>query len=98
MGECDRKFGKSFEECSPEERDAFLQELEAVPFEPARYLWGNQIIAEKNPSFYRQLKGLILFGYFSSEEIGKNVLNYDPVPGVFIGCMPLSEIGTVWAL
>ena len=95
---CQDRFGKGFAECSGEERDAILQEQEAIPYIPAMYLWGNKVKDEGETSFYRQFKGLALFGYFSSEEVGKNVLNYDPVPGKFIGCMPLSEVGSAWTL
>ena len=62
------------------------------------YLWGNKVKDEGEVAFYRQFKGLVLFGYFSSEAVGKNVLNYDPVPGKFVGCMPLSEVGSAWTL
>ncbi len=39
-----------------------------------------------------------LFGYYSSEKVGKEVLNYDPVPGVYHGCLPLDDIGNAWSL
>jgi hypothetical protein len=95
---CTSKFGNGFAECTAQERDAILQEEEAIPYIPAMYLWGNKVKDEGETSFYRQFKGLVLFGYFSSEEVGKHVLNYDPVPGKFIGCMPLSEVGSAWSL
>jgi hypothetical protein len=37
-----------------------------------------------------------LFGYFTSQQVGTEVLNYDPVPGSYDGCVPLSEIGNAW--
>ncbi|MDB4293667.1 gluconate 2-dehydrogenase subunit 3 family protein [Maribacter sp.] len=37
-------------------------------------------------------------GYFSSEEVGKNIFNYDPIPGKFVGCIPLEEVRSAWAL
>ena len=33
-----------------------------------------------------------IFGYYSSEQIGKEVLYYDPIPGGFDPCIPLSEL------
>jgi hypothetical protein len=30
--------------------------------------------------------------------VGKEVLNYDPVPGHYDGCVPLSDIGNAWTL
>jgi len=34
----------------------------------------------------RELKSMILLGYFTSKKIGTEVLDYTPVPGVQIGC------------
>ncbi len=49
---------------------------------------------EQEPvGFYRQLKSMALWGYFSSEEIGMKHLNYDPIPGEYRGCIPLDEVG-----
>tara|TARA_R110002050_G_scaffold92566_3_gene193724 strand:- start:3784 stop:4377 length:594 start_codon:yes stop_codon:yes gene_type:complete len=95
---CQEHAGNKFENCSNVEKDDILIKKEKVPYKAAEYRWGNKISEEEGPSFYRQLKGLILLAYFSSEEIGKNVLNYDPVPGKYIGCKPLKEIGNNWSL
>jgi len=38
--------------------------------------------------FYQHAKRLIILGYYQSETIGETVLNYDPIPGGFIHCMP----------
>jgi hypothetical protein len=95
---CKKLTGNTFEDCNHEQRDRFLTTQEEIPYRPAMYLWGNQIKKEGEVSFYHQIKGLTLFGYFSSEEVGENVLNYDPVPGKFIGCLPLSEIGNSWSI
>lgn len=47
----------------------------------------------KEKTFFYQLKELALLGYFTSEPIGRNVLHYDPVPGRFDPCVPISEVG-----
>lgn len=39
-----------------------------------------------------------LFGYYTSKKVGTEVLSYDPVPGVYLGCIPLSEVGNAWSL
>ena len=93
---CKNLTGKSFTEGGQKERDDFLTSQEEKELKPDKYLWGNKIASGGEPDFYRQLKGLCLFGFFSSEAIGKNVLNYVPVPGKFIGCVPLEEIGNAW--
>ena len=90
--------GANFEACSQDEKDEILRHQEALPNTPARSVWGRSVSEAGEVPFYRKLKGLCLFGYFSSETIGKNVLNYDPVPGKFLGCVPLAEIGNAWTL
>lgn len=43
-------------------------------------------------------KELTLLGFFSSEPGATQVLQYDPVPGAYHGCIPLSEAGgKTWA-
>lgn len=44
-------------------------------------------------SLLMNIRGMTIWGWKSSEEIGKNVLWYDPVPGVYNGCVPLDEAG-----
>jgi hypothetical protein len=48
---------------------------------------------QKEKTFFHQIRELTLVGYFTSEPIGKEVLHYDPIPGRFQGCIPLSEVG-----
>lgn len=49
-------------------------------------------------SFLNNLRSLAIAGYFSSEEIATKHLNYLPVPGPYQGCIPVSEVGSTWAL
>lgn len=44
-------------------------------------------------TFFHQIKELTVVGYFTSEIVGREVLHYDPVPGRFDGCVPISEVG-----
>lgn len=39
------------------------------------------------------IRDITIFAWKNSEEIGENVLWYDPVPGQYKGCIPLSEAG-----
>lgn len=48
--------------------------------------------------FVTLMKELTTVGYFTSEVGGTKAVRYDPVPGDFRGCVPLSEIGRAWAL
>lgn len=42
---------------------------------------------------FRLFRSATVLGYFTSEQVGRNVLNYDPVPGRFDACIPISEVG-----
>ena len=47
----------------------------------------------KEKTFFHQIRDLTLVGYFTSETVGRNVTIYDPVPGRWEACVPLSEVG-----
>jgi hypothetical protein len=86
--------GKSFGDSSKEERNKLLTKLEQEAAKTPPSVWG--ITLEKDPPplpFYRHVKQLILVGYFTSEEIAKKVLVYDPVPGKFVADRPLGQPG-----
>ena len=42
--------------------------------------------------FLLSVRTYTLFGYFTSEKVGEEVLNYDPVPGRYIGCIPAKNL------
>lgn len=48
--------------------------------------------------FLSNTKRLATSAYFGSEEIATKHLNYDPIPGKYVGCIPLEEVGKNWAL
>jgi hypothetical protein len=43
--------------------------------------------------FFRVFRSATILGYFTSEVVGKNVLHYDPIPGRYDGCLPISDVG-----
>jgi gluconate 2-dehydrogenase gamma chain len=47
----------------------------------------------KPQSFFRLIRSATVLGYFTSEEVGRNVLHYDPVPGRYDGCVPIEQVG-----
>ena len=61
-------------------------------------IWGSTIGSQPPIDFLRRIKQFTLLGYYSSDEIGKNVLNYDPIPGAFNGCIPVDAVGNAWTL
>lgn len=44
------------------------------------------------------LRALTISSYLTSELVGEKILNYDPIPGEFNGCVSLEDVGTVWSL
>ena len=47
----------------------------------------------KEPGSFALLRTATVLGYFTSEELGRNVLHYDPVPGAYNGCIPIDQVG-----
>ncbi|MDH3243025.1 MAG: gluconate 2-dehydrogenase subunit 3 family protein [Saprospiraceae bacterium] len=82
----ERKFtGKT-----PEEQHVMVTELA----EEARQ---QEQDADTKP-FFLLAKEMTVLGFFTSEVGATQVLNYDPIPGDFQGCMPLDEAGgKTWA-
>lgn len=103
------KFSKDISESSKDE----IAKLFAVYFDleeeqqaKVRYMQSKAIeeIAEEELGSYKMYKflfnirSLALFGYFTSEKVGKEVLNFDPIPGRYVPCVPVSEIGNAWTI
>jgi gluconate 2-dehydrogenase gamma chain len=47
----------------------------------------------RTASSFELLRSVTVLGYFTSEQVGKNVLHYDPVPGAYDGCVPIDQVG-----
>ena len=59
-----------------------------------------QAYSSKPPQWaesYRQLKSMILFGYYTSESGATQELIYSAVPGPYRGCVSYQDIGRSWA-
>ena len=44
------------------------------------------------------VKKLCLEGYCLSEKVEKEIFSYDPIPRMYQGCIPASEVGNAWIL
>ena len=95
---CMEKFGSKFTQLNTADCEEYLKQKEAESGKFNGKVWGTAVGDQKPVGFYRTIKSLALWGYFSSEEIGKNVLSYDPIPGEYLGCIPLSDVGNTWSL
>ena len=47
----------------------------------------------RDPGFFTLFRSATILGYFSSEVVGRKVLNYDPVPGRYESCIPIDQVG-----
>ena len=95
---CASQFGKAFHELDASQRQSMLQAEEDNSPTFNGGVWGTAVGEQEPVGFYRAFKSMAIWGYCSSEEIGKNVLNYDPIPGPYQGCIPFSDVGKVWSL
>jgi gluconate 2-dehydrogenase gamma chain len=86
---------------SPEEKSTFskgLGELEAMDFQSKsadEQTAAMVTLGKTNKKFVTQIREAVITGYFTSEEVCKNVTHYDPIPGGYVGCVPISETGNV---
>lgn len=49
-------------------------------------------------NIFEAVKALTIPAFFTSEIGAKEVLKFDPIPGGWQACIPLSEVGGTWAL
>lgn len=78
--------GESFLAQAPSMRHQILAAYDASVFEGA-----------VENDFYRDLKNTVVEAYYKSEPGATEELAYEPVPGEWIGCVPLSEFPKTWA-
>ncbi len=86
-------YNNTFAKLKPVEMDALITKIgeAAMPFKDEEN--------EVEPFFFA-LKEITLLGFFASEKVGEEVLNYLPIPGGYQGDVPMSEIpqgGRAWS-
>lgn len=108
---CKKLNGKTFMDCSADQRKAFLVSLEKEAKEynkqrdekdkPAK----EKAQKEMDPHFvgspshyYSMMKQLTLWGYFSSEIGMKQALRFLQVPGRYDGALPYKKGDKAWAI
>ena len=84
--------GKYFLESSPEERKNLLISLDKEQ---------KEYTAKKKqtdpPHYFRMIKELTIWGYFTSEPGATKALRYVAVPGRYEGCIPYKKGDKAWA-
>jgi gluconate 2-dehydrogenase gamma chain len=91
------EYGKRFDELDPNARLETLEALEADASDSAWYDQGNirrDFISDA--PFICQVKELTVWGFFTSEEGGTQVLRYNPMPMYFDGDIPLKPDDSSW--
>ncbi|MGC4102054.1 gluconate 2-dehydrogenase subunit 3 family protein [Ferruginibacter sp.] len=108
---CKKANGKSFMDCSADQRKAFLVSLEkeAKEFNKQRDLREKEAREkakkEMDPDYvggpshyYTMLKQLTLTGFFTSEIGCKQALRLNPIPGKYDGAFPYKKGDKAWAI
>ncbi len=108
---CKKANNKSFMDCIPEERNAFLVSLEkeakdfdktvAEKDKPLK----EEFAAKKRPydfvpsprHYYTMMKQLTLLGFFTSKTGMTETLRHAPVPGKYDGAFPYAKGDKAWA-
>jgi hypothetical protein len=96
--DCQEKHGKPFVELNEAERTKVLMAAESTSPTFNGGVWGTAVGNQEPVGFYRSLKSMAIWAYTTSEKVSTEVLNYDPIPGEYIGCLPLEEVGNKWSL
>jgi hypothetical protein len=87
-----KKSGKSFLDSTPEQRHDLLVDLDK---EQKDYMAKKK--PEDPPHYFRAMKELTLWGYFTSEPGATKALRYIAVPGHYDGCVPYKKGDKAWA-
>ena len=92
------EFGKAFPELTAKEQLEVMESLESAAADSPWYDFGNvQRDFVEDAPFICQMKELTIWGFFTSEEGGSQVLRYDPMPMYFDGDIPLAPDESTWA-
>jgi gluconate 2-dehydrogenase gamma chain len=91
--EAKKEYGDPFIELDAEQQAAFVKKLHDAAVN------AEETGAPPQRPFILTLKELTMLGYFTSEPGATQVLQYNPVPGAYKGCVPLGEAGNgkTWA-
>jgi hypothetical protein len=87
-----KKNGKGFMASTPEQRHNLLVELDK---EQKEYTGSKQ--KDEAAHYFRMMKELTLWGYFTSEPGATKALRYVAVPGKYQGCIDYKKGDKAWA-
>jgi hypothetical protein len=90
--QCKEKMGNSFMDNNAARRLEFLNTLDVE-----QKAYSKEEKNKDTPHYFRLMKELTLFGYFTSEIGAKQALRYIEVPGRYEGCIPYKKGDKAWA-
>lgn len=83
------QYGGDFSSLNAEQRLALINELDREAQQ--------QLASGGEPHYFTMIKQLTLFGFFTSEVGGTQVLRHVAIPGRYDGCAPYEEGEPAWA-
>lgn len=83
-----QEFGKNFIAATKEQQVDFLTRMEK-PIAP---------FTQADRNYFKQLKSLVVFGYYTSEIGATQELKFLPIPGGYKGNVKFKDIGRSWSL
>jgi len=86
------KINKSFMEATPKERHDLLVALDAE-----QKAFQEKKKPEELPHYFRMMKELTLWGFFTSEVGATKALRYVAIPGKYEGCVDYKKGDKAWA-
>ena len=98
--EAKQTYGDSFVDLDRENQVALVKKqhdeaLATSKDTSAKGWWSVGTPSEK--PFILKVKELTILGFFMSKVGATEVLQYNPAPGPFKGCVPLEQVGKAWA-
>ncbi len=95
-----KDFGDDFISCTGDQRIALVKKHHdaalAASNNDGSIGWWRAGGKNQKP-FIIEMKEWTLAGFFTSETGATQTLQYNQVPGVYRGCVPLGEVGKAWA-
>jgi hypothetical protein len=82
-----KRYKQSFSDCSPGQQLLLLTDLEQ----------SKGGFDTNHRTQFKELKSLVIFGYYTSEVGATQEQAYLPVPGGFKGSIPYDSVGKAWA-
>ena len=79
------KFAKAYNDLPGAEKDEIMKMMQAEASKDDKHI-------------FNELKRETMVGFFTSEEGATQVLRFDPIPGVYNGCVDYGPADKVWAL